>query len=463
MKTTLHKLLWTLAILALVATGIFWYQRRSSSDTIVYRTEPVSRGDLLVSISATGTIEPEDVIDVGAQVAGQILSFGKDADGQVIDYGSNVKKGMVLARIDDSLYAAQAAQAKAQLDSAKATAQRAKADIGQAQAKLNQAEADWKRAVTIGPSKALSQTVYDGYKATYETAKAAVAVAEATIVQTEADVVQAEAALKGVRRNLDYCTIKSPVDGVIIDRRVNIGQTVVASLNAPSLFLLAADLKQMQVWVAVNEADIGQIHEGIPVTFTVDAFPNDQFKGKVRKVRLNASMTQNVVTYTVEITTDNANGRLLPYLTANVRFELQRQHDVFMVPNSALRWTPTTDQIDPAFRDLLGQRQGRKGDKKEVKSDKASKAKTPGAPPPPAASRNDRTGRGILWTLQDQKVRPVKVSTGQSDGVMTEVEGEGVSEGLAIITGVETQSAGSGGAETNPFTPKLPSRRGGPR
>jgi len=447
-----RNLLWTLVFLSLVATGIYWFQRRTPANATAFRTETVNRGELLVSISATGTIEPEDVIDVGAQVAGLILDFGRDAEGKTIDYGSNVKKDMVLAHIDDTLYAAQTAEATAQLESAKATLQRSKADIGQAQAKLKQSEDDWKRAVKLGPSKALSQTSYDGYKAAFDTAKAAVAVAEATIVQAKAGVAQADAALQRVRRNLDYCTIKSPVDGVIIDRRVNIGQTVVASLNAPSLFLLAADLKHMQVWVAVNEADIGKIHEGTPVSYTVDAFPNEKFKGEVSKIRLNASMTQNVVTYTVEITTDNSNGRLLPYLTANVRFELDRRKDVLMVPNGALRWTPNSDQIDPAFRDSLNQRKGRKEGK-----DKQTKA----AGTPPITGQDEKNGNGTLWTLQDNKTRPVKIRTGQSDGVMTEVEGEELSEGLTVVTGVESPSGRAGGAETNPFAPKLPGGRGG--
>ena len=452
MKTIFRNLLWTLALLALIAGGFYWFQHRTPASATVFRTEKVSRGDLLVSISATGTIEPEDVIDVGAQVAGLILDFGKDADGKTIDYGSNVKKEMVLAHIDDTLYVAQTAEATAQFESAKATAQRAKADIGQARAKLAQAEADWKRAVKIGPSKALSQASYDGYKAALDTAKAAVAVAEATINQAKAGVAQAEAALQRVRRSLDYCTIKSPVDGVIIDRRVNIGQTVVASLNAPSLFLLAADLKRMQVWVAVNEADIGRIHEGTPVSYTVDAFPNEKFKGEVSKVRLNASMTQNVVTYTVEISTDNSNGRLLPYLTANVRFELDHYNDVLMAPNGALRWTPNADQVDPAFRDQLGRDKGRKeGKDKQAKSAGVNQS----------TNQNDKKGGGTLWTIQDNKARPIKVRTGQTDGVMTDVEGEGLSEGLTVITGVESRANNAAGAETNPFAPKLPSGRGG--
>jgi multidrug efflux pump subunit AcrA (membrane-fusion protein) len=154
-----------------------------------------------------------------------------------------------------------------------------------------QAERDWKRAQKLGPSDALSQSAFDAYQAGYETAKANVTVGEAAIVQ-------ARAALDRAQRNLSYTVIKSPVNGVIIDRRVNVGQTVVSSLNAPSLFLIAQDLRRMEVWVSVNEADIGRISPGQPVVFTVDAFPDEQFHGTVRKIRLNASMTQNVVTYT---------------------------------------------------------------------------------------------------------------------------------------------------------------------
>ena len=169
--------------------------------------------------------------------------------------------------------------------------------------------------------------------ANYKAAEANVAVGEATIQQNEA-------ALEMAKTNLGYSTIKSPVDGVIIDRRVNIGQTVVASLNAPSLFLIAKDLRRMQVWASVNEADIGRIHPSMPVRFTVDAYPGEVFRGKVVQVRLNATMTQNVVTYTVVVTTDNSDGKLLPYLTANVNFELEQRDNVLLVPNAALRWKP---------------------------------------------------------------------------------------------------------------------------
>ena len=246
------------------------------------------------------------MVDIGAQVAGRIVSFGKDKNGKEVDYGSVVEAGTVLARIDDALYAADAAAAKAQLAQAKAAVQKAEADLGQLQAKLFQTESDWARAQKLGPSDALSQTDFDAARAAYEVAKANLAVGKAAIVQAQGTVAQAEAVLKRALQNLSYCTIVSPVKGVIIDRRVNIGQTVVASLNAPSLFLIAKDLKRLQVWVSVNEADIGRIKPGQPVTFTVDAYPGEVFPGEVGKVRLNATMTQNVVTYTVEIITDNS-------------------------------------------------------------------------------------------------------------------------------------------------------------
>jgi len=311
--------------LAAVGGGWYWYEAAAASP-IHCRTASVTRGDLRVEISATGTLEPEEVIDVGAQVAGQIQSFGVDpADSsKPVDFGTAVEEGTVLVQIDDSLYAADVDQAKAQLDVARANVQRAEADLGQMRAKLVQTERDWKRDQKLIPSGAVNQVDLDAAQAAYDTAKSTLAVGEATIVQAKQTVLQSESALKRAKRNLAYCTIKSPVKGVIVDRRVNVGQTVVASLNAPSLFLIAKDLKRMEVWASVNEADIGTIHRGQIVRFTVDAFPDEVFRGTVDKIRLNAAMTQNVVTYTVEITTDNSSGKLLPYLTASAQCQGSR-------------------------------------------------------------------------------------------------------------------------------------------
>src|SRR4051794_17773341 len=236
--------------------GWYWYAHRSSAAT--FRTARVEQGNLRVTISATGVIEPEEVVDIGAQVAGQVKSLGQDPrdPAKPVDYGTAVNEGTVLARIDDALYAADVAQSQAAVDAAKANQDRAEADVVQMRAKQTQAERDFKRAQDLQRSPgAITPQEYDQALANYETTKAAVAVGEATAVQSRKAVTQAEAVLKKSQTNLAYCTIQSPVKGVIVDRRVNVGQTVVSSLNAPSLFLIAQDLKRLQVWVSVNEAD----------------------------------------------------------------------------------------------------------------------------------------------------------------------------------------------------------------
>jgi len=444
MKRAFKRMLLALIVAALTAAAFVWHFRRAGESDVSFRTVPVTRGDLMVTISATGTVEPEEVIDVGAQVAGQIVSFGKDVRGRTVDYGSVVDEGTVLARIDDSLYSADASQAEAQVQSGSASLQRAKADLEQLKAKLRQAERDWQRARKIGPSEALSQASYDAYQSAFEAAGGNVAVGEAAILQARAGLAQAEAVHRRAKRNLGYCTIRSPVKGVIIDRRVNIGQTVVASLNAPSLFLIAKDLTRMQVWVAVNEADVGRIHPGQSATFTVDAFPGEAFTGEVGKVRLNASMTQNVVTYTVEIVTDNSSGRLLPYLTANVRFLLEQMNRALLVPNAALRWKPSAEQVAPEVRDVL---------KKLAERKRASEGGGgPGSEA--AASTAERPGAGVLWIAEGKYVRPVRVRAGLSDGVMTAVEGEKLSEGMPVVIGLQTKSETREDAG-NPFTPQF--------
>ena len=326
-----------LVLLGVAGGGAAYYAKHKAvaDPATSLRTVAIKRGDLLSTISATGTVEPEEVVNVGAQVCGLIVEFGADPHDptKLIDYGSVVEKDAVLARIDPTSY-------EAALEQAEATLQKSEANLLQLEAKARKAEREWKRAESLLPTKAIADTDYDTALSDYESAKANVAVGKAIIRQNKASV-------KTARINLGYCTIKSPVRGTIIDRRVNIGQTVVASLNAPSLFLIAKDLPQMQVWASVNEADIGRIRLDMPVRFTVDAHDGQTFHGKVTQIRMNAQMTQNVVTYTVIVTTDNSDGKLLPYLTANVQFEVDKRSDVLLVPNAALRWTPESAQVDP--------------------------------------------------------------------------------------------------------------------
>jgi HlyD family secretion protein len=404
-----------------------------------FRTAPIKRGNLIATISASGTVEPEVVVDIGAQVAGTISSFGRDKSGKSIDYGSIVEEGMVLAKIDDSLYAAAVETSKAQLQQSEANKISADANVLQMKANLFKAQQDWNRAQKLGPSDALSKSDYDQYQAAYEVAKANVAVAEATVEQTKAAVAQAKAGLMSARINLGYCTIKSPVKGVIIDRRVNIGQTVVSSLSAPSLFLIAKDLKRIQIWVSVNEADIGSISQGQPVTFTVDAYPDQVFRGYVGKVRLNATMTQNVVTYTVEVDTNNDNGKLLPYLTANAQFKIGRRQGVLVVPNAALRWSPKSDQIAPDFRQTANAPAGLL--RQDIKS--------------PDTIAESQT-HGTVWVKQGNFVRPVHVNVGLTDGTVTEVEGNDLREGLRVVVGEAARdTATASGTDRSPFMPQI--------
>ncbi len=441
MRPVPQKLIVVLLVGA-IGVAAAWYWRRDDRVEDRFRTVPVRRGDLLVTIGATGTVEPEEGVDVGAQVAGKIVSFGTDASGQTIDYGSVVEEGTVLARIDDALYAADVDQERAQLEQARAGSHRAEADLAQLRARLVQAERDWTRARRLGPSDALSQSDYDAALSAFEIAKANVAVGKAAIVQARGAIAHADASLRRAEQNFEYCTIRSPVKGVIIDRRVNIGQTVVASLSAPSLFLIAKDLQRLQIWVSVNEADIGHIRPGQKASFTVDAFRGRVFQGEVEKVRLNASMTQNVVTYTVEVTTDNRDGLLLPYLTANVKFLVDERHDVLLVPNAALRWEPERGETDPAGVIAA-----------EGRTSQPGSAGDPSSPRGPGAAARDES-RGTVWIRDEERVRPIAVRTGLSDGIFTEVESEGLAEGVPLVVGVRQYDDGGLG-ERSPFAPQF--------
>jgi len=409
----------TIAVLALVGgSGVWWWHSRGGAK-LSFTTATVRRGDVAATIGATGTIEPLETVDVGAQVAGRVSTFGTDAEGKTVDYGSVVEKGALLTKIDDSVYAADLAVAKAgELSAA--------ANLEQMNARLAQAEAEWRRTQELFKNKLVAQVDYDTAKANFEVAKANVSVAHSGIAQAKAD-------LEKAQRNLDFCTINSPVHGVIIDRRVNIGQTVVASLNAPSLFLIARDLARMQIWAAVNEADVGRIKAGTPVTFTVDAFSGREFQGTVGKVRLNATMTQNVVLFTVEINIDNPDKLLLPYLTANVRFILRRETNALFVPNSALRWSPSTlAQVAPDAR-----------------------SNTLIDPPEDQNSANlpaQKNPSRTLWLKAGDFVRPIEVSVGISDGINTVVTADGLREGDPVVTG---EIIASQADMKNPFLPKI--------
>lgn len=403
----LRKIVFLIALAAVVAGLWYGWQSLKPKEPVPFRTVKAVKRDVVRAIDATGTVEPEDLVDVGARVSGEIVSFGKDVNGKVVDYGSEVREGEMLALVDDQI-------PKSDLLEADAKLAQAKASQVVCEAKLKKAERDWQRAERLGVTEALSKSAYDSYLSAWESAKAELEVAKATVVQ-------AEAAKSTAQRNLEYCVIKAPVNGVIIDRKVNIGQTVVSNMSASSLFLIAKDLKKMEVWASVNEADIGEIRPGMDVSFTVDAFPNDVFHGKVGKIRLNATMTQNVVTYIVEVITDNEDGKLLPYLTANLKFELESAKHVLAVPSAALRYAPEADMIDPA------------ADPEALKADSK------------------------VWVAASPyTVKPLPVKTGLTDGEFTAVKGD-LKPGDTLIVGVQLKASASQ-TTSNPFTPTPPRR-----
>jgi HlyD family secretion protein len=472
-------------ILAVIGAAVTYGALRGKAGNAEARPElttvPLKMGGLVSTINVSGTIEPEDLINVGSQVGGRIMDFGRDKQGKTIDYGSNVEEGMVLAHIDDVVYRSELAEAEAQVSGAKADLEYAKVSLKQYQAKYDQAQRDWTRAQRLGVSQGLSQAQYDNYRSAYEIAEANLQMGRVAIQQAQAKLEQTKAALDRAQKNLGYCTIQSPVKGVIIDRRVNVGQTVAASLSAPSLFLLAKDLTRVQIWVAVNEADIGSIKPGQPVTFTVDAFPNETFQGKVNKIRLNATMTNNVVTYTVEVTTDNPKGRLLPYLTANVNFETDRRENALIAPITALKWAPSAD-VRAAYglaptseaEDASGRPVRESKTERAGGTDKA--AKTDRAAGAPRAEKAERTGKAAgadpaaahaeppqaeVWTLEGETLKSIPVKVGISDGMDTEVSGEGLKPGMQLVTGVQESTVAARQAGRNPFLPKMPMRRNG--
>ncbi|RDZ26919.1 efflux RND transporter periplasmic adaptor subunit [Lysobacter silvisoli] len=314
-------------VVAALAGGGYWYyrQRGAEAEASAYRTAKVQRGDIRVAISATGALAAISTVDVGSQISGQVLEV-------LVDYNDQVKKGQVIAKIDPSTYQTQIEQGSAQINSARAS-------LATAEATLRNAELDYQRKSTLVGQQLVARSDADLARAARDQARAQVASAQAQIHQQIAST-------QTTRLNLERTVIRSPVDGVVLTRSVEPGQTVAASLQSPVLFQIAEDLKKMEIVLAIDEADIGQVKAGQGVSFTVDSFPDRQFRGKVQQVRLSATNTSNVITYPVVVSVDNADQILLPGMTANAEIEVSRRDDVLRVSNAALRYKPADD--DPA-------------------------------------------------------------------------------------------------------------------
>ena len=428
------------AAIALGAAGTtaWLYKRADATEAPAYRTAAVTRGSLKSTVSATGTLQAVRTVQVGTQVSGQIAQI-------YVDFNDKVKKGELLARIDPTLQQQAVQDAEAQLEKTQAT--------------LKQAQDEYARNKQLFDAKVITASEFSTVQSNFS-------------VQ-QASVKSAEIALQRAKQNLSYTSIYAPIDGVIVERNVDVGQTVAASLSAPQLFLIANDLGEMQILASVDESDIGQIKEGQPAQFTVQSYPNDRFTGTVKQVRLQSTTTDNVVNYTAVIAVKNPNGKLLPGMTATVQFLTASADNVLTVPNAALHLTATPEM-------LASVRNGRAQAGSGVDSAQAQQWRqrtqnaqnAQGAPMSGAARSGTRPTPPALWYLDSANtLHRVRVTAGLSDGQRTEVSGDGVREGMQVIIGVNatqtTAAAAPAGASaqsgTNPFQPARPAggfRRG---
>jgi HlyD family secretion protein len=391
MVTTVRKAVWIIGILAVgMAIGGYVFFGGERKIPIRYKTAPVERGTIVSVVNATGTINPMTMVQVGSQVTGMVQSLNAD-------FNSVVKKDQIVAQIDPFPYRARRDQASANLANARASVLKAKADQSQRKRELD-------RVQSLIKQQFVSQNDVDMAMTAYEGAAAQLAVAEAAVKQ-------AQAALEAAELDLTYTVIKSPIDGVVISRQVEVGQRVNASMSIPVIFVVAQDLTKMQVDANVSEADIGGMAEGKEVAFTVDAYPGERFQGKIRQVRNSPISVQNVVTYDVVVGVDNPDLRLKPGMTANVSITVARKDGIIKVPNSALRFRPPQTAL-------------------------ATPAGTAGSPAP---GGNDSVAGRTVWRMSASgDPEAVTVQSGISDGSFTEVVGGSLNEGDQIVVGLDT-------------------------
>ncbi|MFZ2396818.1 MAG: efflux RND transporter periplasmic adaptor subunit, partial [Smithella sp.] len=361
----------------IVAIGLFFYLRENGNN-MAYKTEKVSRGGINALVTATGTVNAVTTVSVGTQVSGTINKL-------FVDYNSPVKKGQLLAQIDPSTF-------QSQVDQAMANLWTAKANVEKAAVATVDAQRTFQRNQELFAQNFIAQSDLDTAETSFKSAQAQQKV-------NQAQVQQAQAALKIAETNLQYTRIISPVDGTVISRSIDVGQTVAASFQTPTLFSIAQDLTKMQIDTNVDEADIGKVKSGQDVSFTVDAYPDTIFTGKVAVVR-NAPITvSNVVTYDVVINVNNAQLKLKPGMTANVSITIEMHPDVLRIPNAALRFKPAE----------VKRKSERTQDKQAMKGTK-------------------------VWILENDKPKPVKVTIGLSDGNYTEISAGELKAGQEIIT-----------------------------
>jgi HlyD family secretion protein len=416
-----------IAILVLAGTGYGFWRWGNSPKESSYVTVPVQRGNVTQVVSSTGTLQAVVTVLVGSQVSGTI-------DKLFADFNSKVKAGQVVAQLNQDKFKAAVDQARANLLAAQSNFEKAKVSVGDALRTLERNRELKKRDIMAQSELDAAQTAYDAAVAQLEVNKAQIA--------------QAQAALNQASVDLNNTVIHSPVDGIVISRSVDVGQTVAASLQAPTLFTIANDLAKMEVHTNVDEADVGNVTEGQEVTFTVDAFPARRFRGRVQQVRNAPTVVQNVVTYDAVVRIDNKELLLKPGMTANVQFLVNRREDVLTIPNMAIRFKPP-DQKNEA-QELLRQEQSRAAP--TVGARRTSRS--PGG----GSGGGGRGGRRIIiYVLSAGKAEPVEVQLGITDGSKTEVGDGEIKEKDAVIIGMTSSaSSQSQTGVVNPFQPSQP-------
>lgn len=440
MKTQWKRWIWITSIVAGVAIlGAFVVSRPK---TVQYTTTQVAKGDLQDEVQATGTINAVTTVQVGSQVSGTISEIGAD-------FNSKVKKGQIIAKIDPSLFQGQLLQAQADLNDAQANVAAAKANVAKANAASLQAKQDYDRTLGLTNAGVIPQQQLDAAKATYDSAVASVNAAQAALGQAQAQQNQKAAAVKVAQTNLDYTVIRAPIDGTVIARSVDVGQTVAASLQAPTLFTIAQDLTKMQVYAKTDESDVGAIRAGQKVLFRVDAFPKETFTGTVQQVRMNATTVQNVVTYDTIVNFDNPEMKLFPGMTAYVTIPVASASDVLEAPNAALRYKADMSSTDvQAALQKAGIARNRGGQHSGEQQQKP---------------RDPNSGVTILWKLaQDKSLEPVLVRTGITDHTNTEIAQVirgSLQPGDQLVTGkLGNSGSTTTSASSNPLTPTRPPR-----
>jgi HlyD family secretion protein len=419
----------TLAILLALGGGggYYFYQRSQKPAEVVYKTAPVERRTISARVTASGTLQARVTVQVGSQVSGRVLEL-------FADFNSKVKKGDIVAKLDPQLFQASLVQARASYAAAQANAAKAVAT-------KTDADRQYERAKTQRAEGLASQQEVD-------TAETAAAVAKAGVDAAKSQVEQARAQLNQDQVNLSLSIIKSPIDGVVISRSVEVGQTVAASLQAPVLFTIAEDLTKMHIEASVPESDVGRLSVDMPVEFTVDAFPSQRFRGKIAQVRNAAVTVQNVVTYTAIVAVDNPDLKLRPGMTATVTIVTARKENVLALPNAALRFRPSSAAVASA-----GRGSGRPGGSAAPSGSEGRRRSDDGAEP------GDRPERKLAYKLAGNTPVPVRLDVGVTDGSYTELLGETLREGEPLII----EGPPAEGTSTSPGLGQPPRPGGGAR